>query len=605
MVKFETDEAVHALGSIDSINGLACLLGLLSGERIDAEKFLPNAKDAVDEILKRVRDVGPDKLEMSYEEFNELLLIFNQYRVGRHFFEFFFLQNETKCGEARTSISFRQLPSGVTRFRGFALLCYGNFRFAYRELIGIDDWSEFRRKLKPWNYDSEEQEKNLKSRKEPLLKLLDTGDHIPAEQVQWLGYLTGGRLTNDLVLLNIISGKIDEQSVDEVLARINDKKLAIKIKKQWDDVTDQVVDKWRNTISDLKQACGMIMTDAVQAQAKGTRNTLKYLTWDYMDVYVATSMRHEWEFRETYVFVREVFQERLCKRDGLQLRWFDPTQSYDDNQNDKGLLEGLMLKRAKCCVYMAQESDTLGKDSELAATLAQGKPVIAYVREIRNKDLPAEVDQMKRRPLRYFRQRLTFHLSDAFFEKPDNREKICDTLEHLNESLGARSFRNIIEDYLRLLYDFDEGRTFDLISDEEQRYREMHREKFAELEKFMAAVESVAANNRAETIQLRHPLSMQVNLQTGVSNGVLVVRNYDMCAQLVKEIVTRSLHFKITDEMDDSNPNPKKLATFLREEKTNSRFRIVTENDCLTNSFWNFYPSMDRRLGSNYADAHS
>src|ERR1017187_8527142 len=42
----------------------------------------------------------------------------------------------------------------------------------------------------------------------------------------------------------------------------------------------------------------------------------------------------------------------------------------------------LMLKRAQCTLYLAQESDTLGKDSELASTLAQGKPVIAYVPRI-------------------------------------------------------------------------------------------------------------------------------------------------------------------------------------------------------------------------------
>ena len=38
-----------------------------------------------------------------------------------------------------------------------------------------------------------------------------------------------------------------------------------------------------------------------------------------------------------------------------------------------------MLKRACCTVYSVQDTDTLGKDSELASTLAQGKPVIAYV----------------------------------------------------------------------------------------------------------------------------------------------------------------------------------------------------------------------------------
>ena len=38
-----------------------------------------------------------------------------------------------------------------------------------------------------------------------------------------------------------------------------------------------------------------------------------------------------------------------------------------------------MLRRASVTIYMTQDIDTLGKDSELAATLAQGNIVIAYV----------------------------------------------------------------------------------------------------------------------------------------------------------------------------------------------------------------------------------
>jgi len=41
-----------------------------------------------------------------------------------------------------------------------------------------------------------------------------------------------------------------------------------------------------------------------------------------------------------------------------------------------------MLKRARCTVYSVQDTDTLGKDSELASTLAQGKPVIAFIPEL-------------------------------------------------------------------------------------------------------------------------------------------------------------------------------------------------------------------------------
>ena len=96
-----------------------------------------------------------------------------------------------------------------------------------------------------------------------------------------------------------------------------------------------------------------------------------------MDVYFATSMRKAWEYADLYDFVNDLMN--ATELSDLPIQYFDPTQSYTDNRIDKGLVESLMLKRAQCTVYSVQDTDTLGKDSELAATLAQGKPVIAYV----------------------------------------------------------------------------------------------------------------------------------------------------------------------------------------------------------------------------------
>src|SRR5437899_9296486 len=88
-------------------------------------------------------------------------------------------------------------------------------------------------------------------------------------------------------------------------------------------------------------------------------------------------MRAANEYEEISKFCDAVFVHPRLKK--LKLRWFDPTQAYCKDRIDKGLAEALMLKRAKCTLYLVQETDTIGKDSELASTLAQGKPVIAYV----------------------------------------------------------------------------------------------------------------------------------------------------------------------------------------------------------------------------------
>src|SRR5689334_21124835 len=92
----------------------------------------------------------------------------------------------------------------------------------------------------------------------------------------------------------------------------------------------------------------------------GKRNQEAYLASDHMDVYVATSMREKHEFLQVSRISDKIFKDELLK--SRNLRYFDPTQAYCEDRIDKGISEGLMLKRAICTIYMAQESDTLGKD---------------------------------------------------------------------------------------------------------------------------------------------------------------------------------------------------------------------------------------------------
>ena len=143
-----------------------------------------------------------------------------------------------------------------------------------------------------------------------------------------------------------------------------------------------------------KKILSKLNTEIGDTRKQGIFNTEVYLTWDYIDVYIATSMREQWEYFEVYEFINQVFSKPRIKN--LNLRYFDPTQSYCSNNRDKGLLESLMLKRASCTIYLAQENDTMGKDSELAATLAQGKPVIAYVPR---KDATKYSQELKKYPL--------------------------------------------------------------------------------------------------------------------------------------------------------------------------------------------------------------
>jgi hypothetical protein len=109
----------------------------------------------------------------------------------------------------------------------------------------------------------------------------------------------------------------------------------------------------------------------------GEKNTQDYLSMDIVDVYIATSMRTLDEFKSFAQFVDDLFNNPDLK--ALNIRYFDPTIAYCKNRITKGLLEALMLQRAKLTLYVAGDGDTFGKDSECAATLVQGKPVIVYV----------------------------------------------------------------------------------------------------------------------------------------------------------------------------------------------------------------------------------
>lgn len=96
-----------------------------------------------------------------------------------------------------------------------------------------------------------------------------------------------------------------------------------------------------------------------ETQETAMRNLAGYPSADYMDVYVATSMRSDADFVSVNSFVRTLFADDRLRR--YKLRYFNPTQSWIDDRVAKGLVEALMLRRADATIYMAQKSDTFGK----------------------------------------------------------------------------------------------------------------------------------------------------------------------------------------------------------------------------------------------------
>jgi len=415
-----------------------------------------------------------ENLNLGLSQFNELLLLLGLDRVNIDFFKY--LTNND--GDGVSSIhSIDDLKRGVDKFLKLALLLFGNINFAFKTLSNNSyELQKVIDILKPSDISI------FSKRHEPILKI----EKIKAEETYYLGYIVQSEIKKRI-----------ESHPDDVKAKAEFTRL--------------------NRILEF-----------------GKRNQEAYLASDHLDVYVATSMRQRHEFLLVSRIADQVFGHDLLK--GMNIRYFDPTQAYCEDRIDKGLSEGLMLKRARCTIYLAQESETLGKDSELASTLAQGKPVIAYIPH----GTSTYIDEL---------------ISGLVKLSPEKKSKdiILEQLQIFKPSLAWDNPQILAESEEILLKNLKE-----IVKD--------------------------YYNKRAQTLEKIHPLGLQVNLNTGVANGVLVVRTVDDCVRLLKGILTNSLEFDLVEQpMSDGN------YWLLNEKLSNCVYRVVTANKSLTNSFWNYY----------------
>ncbi len=325
-------------------------------------------KEEIELLSDLIKNARTEK-KINYNQLNELLLLFNQDTIGKDFFVFFF-------GEM--DISLMDLKKGVINFQGFAMLIFGNLKYAYKTL-GNKSKTKIESELFPYCRASLEIIREFKKRPNKMLEITK----IPKLKTWLAGEVSAGKIESEITLLK----KVME---DCPTLQFNNYKL-----------------------NDFAEWLIKIEKEGKEVQEIARKNTDIYLTWDYMDLYFATSMRVNSEFEETFEFITRVLNDERLKR--LSLRYFDPTQSKCGNHIDKGMIEGLMLKRAVCTIYMVQESDTFGKDSELAATLAQKKPVIAYVPKPIVEDYAEKISNS---PLDFIRRRiLILQAEDVFTEK--------------------------------------------------------------------------------------------------------------------------------------------------------------------------------------------
>lgn len=524
------DSKVFSLSLQSSKDLSRLIIEYLCGEDYNPRLFKKNETLLMD-LIQNLKE-----RELNYRQFNELLLLLDQDKVGRGFFNFFF---------EKDGVSFNELKGGITKFRGFAMLCFGNFRFAYKQLIQMDE-KKLIKKLSPYCRKPDDLERKYHKRPKKMLDI----QKIPRDQTWRLG---------------VISGKLANRDVGELA----------KEKERLKKGESRFAEK---ELTGIEEELAKMGTQIQKAQAQAFRNTDIYLTWDYMDIYVATSMRNKWEYEETFDFMKKVFNDTRLEQ--LNLRYFDPTQSKCHNSREKGLVEGLMLKTTSCTIYLAQESDTMGKDSELAATLAQSKPVIAYVPKHEPEKYARKIHKY---PLDFFKKRLLILDAEGIFEDKNCVQKLREYDEH---------FGKIIDEFLDAFRQHRSKERFFILWPQRERKFKKEYENFSKICMILAIAECHNFEFRAKLLKELHPLSMQVDLQSGVANGVLVVRSPKECVELLHRILTNRMKFEIT-HYKPKNAKKEEGYTVLQEEISQSPFRVVIHNRKLTNSFWNLftYPS--------------
>lgn len=147
----------------------------------------PSQLEASDQQLLREFAGKAVPAGITFQQLNELLLVLNQDRVSRAFFDFFF-EAENK------PLTMGELCKGIIRFKGFAMVCFGNFRFAFGRLSAITELDDLRAELGPCCHSSHEIRDAYAARADKVLDI----SLIPRDQTWFVGEITGGIVAKEL-----------------------------------------------------------------------------------------------------------------------------------------------------------------------------------------------------------------------------------------------------------------------------------------------------------------------------------------------------------------------------------------------------------------------
>ena len=148
------------------------LVGGLTGTPV--KDVTPTDRELLGQLL------GDDGRTIGHSQLNELLLLVNKDRMERAFFDYFFGGDSTVG----------TLGDGVLKFQSLAMLCYGNFIFAYRTLSRVPSVAALEEELGEWARQSEVLAADFAERSP---KLVDV-ELIPREHTSLVGYISAGEV---------------------------------------------------------------------------------------------------------------------------------------------------------------------------------------------------------------------------------------------------------------------------------------------------------------------------------------------------------------------------------------------------------------------------
>lgn len=320
--------------------------------------------------------------------FDLLKTILVYYGVPRMSFEFY----DYFLGED-AFMKLDRFQQAIRKYQMKAIRLFSTFREAYTKLNKEGDLKQFFRPLEPLK--KIEIDLQYKQRTS-----WDAIEIIDESKLRYLGYIAAREVrqerNNRQALVDFLielaaklknaESNVDAASVVDHYSEKKKRKMSSLLTKYRSNLKHSLLSPLFPLDPDLIQREADFLSTGIEdsdlnvmeeTQSIAVKNLAQYLTADHMDVYVATSMRTESDFVSVNRFVERLFNNELMVP--LNLRYFNPTQSWIEDRVAKGLVEALILKRANYCIYMAQKEDTFGKDSEASVALGQGKTVIVYV----------------------------------------------------------------------------------------------------------------------------------------------------------------------------------------------------------------------------------